>query len=485
MSNLSIGILLLSLSVTSPNPLLEHYTIIPALGTIKSIASSPTSVFIISDNYLVIFNTQTMDIEKTLHFDEDIHLLAYDRLYNELWIAGTAHIIRFNTAMFNLREYPFTDDVDRIGIETDYVYLDGSRTYRLHKRSGVIELAPGIPSDVVWFQHTAGNDIRTYPYLAPYNYFDEPQFSEVPLRQYPITTLYDDGIHLYVGTAGYGLLQYNKVSWSKKRIVYGPLSARIHKVKKYDSTYYFLTAEGISYIDSDTRTWNYYRTAHTLVSMTYSSNKLMISSGHSISQDNNGVYVTVRTFNTDILTLNADAGQVYIGTTSGLYRMYHGTSEPLSFGPDKYSVYTVYPTAEYIFAGGEYSLYKYDRTDNTWTEALPFGVKDIACINDTLFLLGVSNQLIQYAYGADTFQSEHEQSWILLPYFNIYDIDADDEVLYCASYSGIYYYEPITQSYRVIYNLPRTDFTNVFIVGDTLYAVSKENLLTLPLRYRD
>ena len=156
----------------------------------------------------------------------------------------------------------------------------------------------------------------------------------------------------------------------------------------------------------------------------------------------------------------------------------------MPFGPDRYAVYVVYPMDNEIFVGSETGFYKYNREFNKWLKEISFGVKDIVELKGALYLLGVNNQIIKYKnIQHDSLKSD--TTWILLPYFNIYDIDTDGEVLYCASYAGINYYEPGTEFYKVIYNLPRIKYDYVFAVDNNILAVSDKNIYSLPIEYRD
>ena len=115
---------------------------------------------------------------------------------------------------------------------------------------------------------------------------------------------------------------------------------------------------------------------------------------------------------------------------------------------------------------------------------LNFGVKDIVAINNDIFALGTNNQIMHYSNVADD-SPEADTNWYLLPYFNIYDIDTDSEVLYCATYAGIHYYDPASSLYKAIYNLPRIDYQYVFFVDNTILAISSDAVYSLPLEHRD
>lgn len=484
MINLLLCCSIFSVNIVPQNVFWDHYTIIPPLGQIKSLATSPFHVYAISDNYLLFLNKQTLNLEKTFYFDQEIDLVGYDGWYNDLWISQVDNMIRFTIASYSTREYAIPDKVNRFGIDQDYVYLASSKNYSLNKRTGEVKITNSFPENIKWYKKISGADIRNYAFLTPYYYYDEPSESQAPFYQFPITALYDDGMDLYVGTDGYGILKYNKVSWQKQRVTYGPLDSRIKRIRKFDNKIYFVSPSGISYYIATTGNWKYQRFTHRVVDLLPLKNHFIISFENRVSRIDGGIAFTLSNFPTDILSLGQDEECVYVGTRSGLFKIIKGTDVPIPFGPDRYSVHAVYPTADAIFVCGDFAVYKYNRKQNRWSKVLNYGVKDIVELKDELYLLGVNNQLIKY-HTLQGDVSSADTNWILLPYFNIYDIDTDGEVLYCASYAGIYYYEPDTELYKVIYNLPRVKYDYIFVVDENIVTVSNKVIYRLPIEYRD
>lgn len=484
MISLLLCCIFVSTTIAPQNAFWDHYTIIPPLGEIKSIATSPFYAFAISDNYLLFLNKQPLRLEKAIHFDQTIDIVGYDRWYDDLWITQENAIVRLTIASYNIQEYEIPAGVSKFGISQDYIYLVSSKNYSLNKRTGEISLASAFPENVTWYRKTTDADVRNYTFLTPYYYYDEPHESQTPFYRFPITALYDDGIDLYVGTGGYGILKYNTVSWQKQRLIYGPIDSRIRKVRKLNNTIYFLSPTGIAYSLSGTRDWKYHRFARKLVDVLPLKNYFVVSFENRLSRFDGGMVFSISNFPTDVISLSQDEENLYIGTRSGMFKIIKGTDIPLPFGPDRYAVHAIYPTEHAIYVGDDFALYSYHRGEKSWSKMLNLGVKDIIELNDELYLLGVNNQLIKYrtgesdAAGADT-------NWILLPYFNIYDIDTDGDVLYCASYAGMYYYEPHTEFYKVIYNLPRVQYDYVFVIDDTLVTVSNDVIYSLPIEYRD
>jgi len=481
MINLLFCCVLFSLDIAPQNVLWDHYTIIPPLGEVKSIAASPLSLLVISDNNLLIFEKYSLKLKKTLHFnDQNIYLLAYDRYSNEFWILGEKSIIRLTMPTYTLREYPVPEQAERLGVSRNYLYLDGVKNFSFDKRNGVTKLIQVFPEGIEWYKKTGDADIKKYPYLTPYYYFDEAKETQTPFARFRITALYDDGMDIYVGTRGYGILKYNKISWQKKRIIYGPLDLHIRQVKKFDDKVYFVSHLGLSFFTAGTDEWHYHRFVRGINNILLSNKELIITLGGEISRIDKGMTFTISTLTTDVLCLSADETSFYIGTSTGLYKLYKGTNDPMQFGPEGHAIYCVLPADGQIYAGGEFGFYRYDRDKKKWNKELNFGVKEIVQIKDVLYLLSTNNQLIKYRQGEDT-----DTNWVLLPYFNIYDIDSDDEVLYCATFAGIYYYEPDTELYKVIYNLPRIKYDYVFVTGENIISVSNSAIYSLPIEHRD
>jgi hypothetical protein len=474
-------------NVYPQNPVWDRYTIIPPLGTIHSITASDLNVFAASDQYLLFFNKLNYTFEKSVRFDCELTLIGYDKYTNDIWIVCPENIIRFNTLSFTLRAYPISEGIQRFALDMENVYFEGVKTgqkYALDKVIGTLTSITNFPVDLKWVGKSRESDIRQYPFLNPYYYYDDVQVSQTPFERYSITAIYDDGMYLYVGTDRYGLVKYNKTSWQKQRIVYGPVDPHIKKVEKFNEKVYFLCASGISYFHETDRSWKYLRLNRGASDLTTLGNEIFLARNNQLIRTSGTLEFPIGGFTNDILSLGSDSSYIYAGTRSGLFRIAKSTSTEIPFGPQRYAVYYVYPTEEAVYAAGEFALYKYSRGDRNWTTVLGFGVKDIVGLKDEIYALGTNNQIMRVLdEPADSLAPD--TGWVLLPFFNIYDIDADDEVLYCATYSGMYYYEPEDELYRIIYNLPRIQYDYVAVIDDQLIAVGKNSIYSLPLEHRD
>jgi hypothetical protein len=478
---------LLAVTIHPQNAMWDHYTVIPPLGAIRSIAVSDIQVFATSGQYLLFFDKIDYAFEKSIFFDCELELVGYDNYTNDLWIVCPDGLIRFNIMSYSLRTYPLSDPINRFSLDASNIYFESTGTterYALDKVLGTVSTINNFPENLRWYSKTTERAVRDYPFLNPYYYYDDTQVSQVPFENYPITALYDDGMHLYVGTDRFGLLRYNTVSWESQRVVYGPLDSEIRTVKKSDNNIYFLSAQGISYFQGDPHDWQYLRLSRQAYDMNITSDGLFIARNSRLLKTSGNLEFPVVNFRTDVLTINSDQDNIYIGTRSGLFRCIKGTNNAIPFGPEAYAVYYVYPDEDAVYVGGEFALYEYNRETEHWETSFNFGVKDIVGIDHEIYALGTNNQVMRTARAQED-STTADTSWLLLPYFNVYDIDTDQEVLYCATYAGLYYYEPNSGLYKVIYNLPRIPYEHIFVVGDTLIAVSKNSIYSLPLEYRD
>ena len=483
MSSFWLLSVLVSLTITPQNPLFEKYTILPPLGHVKAIATTPTLVCAVSDYHLILFDKFDLHIEKTFVFEEEPSLVGYDRSSSDLWVVTTAHVIRITLSSYAIREYTGITGVIRMGIDEHYVYLDGIEDRALNKRTGMLELVQGFPGNATWYKRTTSAEIKQYAFLTPYFYSDAQSYTDTPFAQYPITAIHEDGMDLYVGTDGYGLLKYNVVSLAHTRVIYGPLDLAIHRIRSFSDHVYFVSTHGISEYAPFESSWEYYRISRPAGDILMNNNGLLIGIDNRLSSWNAGVLITMGTPTHDIIALADDDSCIYIGTRSGMYKIYEGMHDLTAFGPDRSVVNTIYVTTRSIYTGGEFAMYEYDRATKQWSKILPFGIKDIARIDDRLYLLSMNNQLLYYAISDSSALADTQ--WMLLPYFNIYDIAVDDEVVYCASYAGVHYYEPGTGSYKVIYNLPRIHYYYIAVAHDRILAVADHALYSLPTKHRD
>ncbi len=469
------------------NAFWDHYSLIPPLGTVKSITSSNLHVYAISDDYLLFINKQNFTFEKCVYFRCEPYLVGYDQYTNDLWVVCRDTLIRFTTTTYSLRKFPFMHLVYRLAIDASNLYVETVMTnekYTINKATGAISSVSRFPDNLHWNKRTTASDIRKYPFLTPYYYFDDTDASQLPAQQYPITAIYDDGMYLYVGTDHYGILRYQTISWQSKRIVHGPLDGFIKQVRRDGQKIYFLSTSGISYLAHATKDWQYLRLDGRTTDFVIFNGNLLLATDNQIMRTSGALEFLHSALRTDILSLNSDTNSIYVGTRSGSFRIFKGSKDVLQFGPDQYAVYSIYPTDDAVYFGGEFALYKFDKETAAWSTVLDFGIDKIVGMHTSIYALGLNNQIIQYrSAGFDTLTPD--TSWTLLPYFNIYDIDVDDEVVYCATHSGIYYYDPATTQYKVIYNLPRLKYDHVFVVNDDIFAVAEGTIYTLPVEHRD
>ncbi|MEO0105842.1 MAG: hypothetical protein ABIL46_00750 [candidate division WOR-3 bacterium] len=475
-----------AIEIYPQNIFLDHYEIIPPLGKIKSIATSMNKIFVISDNYLLFFDKNTLELIRTTYFSQDISLVAYDPFYDELWISSVNSIVRYNISSGSVREYHFNNFVKSIGLTSDKVYILSQKKIALDRVTGKFEIVPEFPENTVWYNIFEKKLLDNYRFLSPFFYQDDLNETNDPFYQYEITALYQDGIYLYVGTNKYGILRYNTVSLVRDRIIYGPLSTYNVKLKKFNDKYYFISEAGISSLSSDGKNlWSYFRLSKKPGDFLSIGNEYIISFGSQLTKISGAVSLPITQFGNNIITLNFDQTSIYVGTVDGMYKILRETREPIEFGPDRYPIYVIYPSDEQIFVGGEFATYRFDQRLNQWFQIMPWGAKDICEVKSNFYFLTVDNQLIRYKPLGDSILVDNDTNVILLPYFNIYDIDSDGKILYCATGSGINYFDPETQLYNPIYNLPRIKYNNVAVVNEDIIAISDNCIYRLPIKYHD
>lgn len=483
---LALTSILGALEIYPQNIFLDRYELIPPLGKIKSIATSIDKVFAVSDNYLLIFDKKSLELLRTTYFKKEISLVGYDPFADELWISGVYSIIRYNFHLGTVREYGFPGVINGIGFDQQRVYISSQKKYAMDRINGNLEVVPQFPENVIWYKNFEKKQLNEYIFLTPYFYQDSLMQTNNPFHRYEITALYDEGQELYVGTDQYGILRYNKITMFRERIIYGPLVTRGVKLKKIATDYFFISSAGISLLKSeDIKNWYYFRLSGDPSDFLYINGDYIVSFGNQIASIRGAMTTPIAYFKNKIITINFDGMNIYVGTNNGMFKILRDTNEPLDFGPNRYPVYVIYPMDDQILVGGEHATYQYDRQQNRWFQIMPWGTRDICKLKSSLYFLTHENQLIKYPLFADSSAKEGDTVPSILPYFNIYDVDTDGEVLYCATGSGINYFEPLSANYNPIYNLPRIKYNHVAVVDEYIIAVSDENIYRLARKYRD
>lgn len=475
--------LLINSNIYPQNALMDRYTVLAPLGTVKSLATSNQSIFALNDDYLLIIDKNSMELENTVYIDEEVEMIGYDRYNTDLWFVCSDKIIRFSTTSFVMREFQIHFPVGRFAVDMNNLYIETARSsekYSLDKVIGTLTKINSFPQNLVWYTRISDTELRQYPFLSPYYYSDDIGISQMPFDQYPITALYDDGMYLYVGTHRYGILKYNKVSWQKERIITGPLDADIRTIRKSDSEILFISRSGISYFSGNSRSWRYQRFRDPITDAISYNDEVYVAQRNRVVRTEGTMEFPTETFDREILTLRTDSRDIYVGTNRGAFRITEGSGDATFFGPTDGAVYAIHPKPQAVYLGGEFGFYKYDKESNEWFTLLNFGTKDIVEAQENIYTLGTNNQIIRFPSTMTD-----SSTWELLPYFNIYDIDTDGTVVYCATYSGVYYYEADGKHYRIIYNLPRINYEHVNVIDDRLMAISDNVIYLLPLEYRD
>lgn len=479
---------LVQVNILPQNAALDRYTVVPPIGRVNSIAASSMQLYALSGDYLLFIDKNDLRLEAAFYLDCAPRLVGYDNYTGDLWILGRDRIVRIMTLTQSSREFPLPFPVDRFAVGAGSLYLErGASGDRLamDKVTGAIAPVSALPADLFWNRRLTEDDVTEHAFLSPYYYVDDVRASQTPFTQYPITAVFDDGLHLFVGTDRYGILKYNKISWQSERLVYGPLDMDISRCRAIDGEFVFLSRQGLSYLDPETGQWTYQRFRNTLVDMTAFNGKIHIVRPNRVLEVEGPLESPRGSFDETILSVGSDDENIYVGTRSGAFSIAGGTSSPAPFGPDRHAVYAIHPAPHAVYVGGEFGLYAYNREEKSWSTLLNVGAKDIVGLADDIYTLGTNNQLIRHPGVPRDTVTPPDTGWTLLPYFNVYDIATDGAVLYCATHAGIYYFEPRRGSYNVVYNLPRLSYERVFVAGGRLLAKTRDQLLSLPLEDRD
>lgn len=483
MINLGLCFFLYGLQIEPRNINLDRYDVIPPLGRVTSIASSALNVYALNDNYLVVFERPGLKIVRTIFFSPAPTLVAYDQA-DELWLTTSEGLVRYNLNLGSVREYPFSASISAIACGLNDVYFQSGRNCALEKTTGKFREVTAFPDGLKWSAVLTETEMRRFPYLIPYYYQDDLTSTRSAETRFPITALCEDGLDLFVGTSGYGLLKYNNISGQKVRVIYGPLDLNLRRVQKTDNGFYFITGTGVSRLDPKTGIWDYRRLNMALGDLFISDSNWTVTSGNTISYISGTAVFPMEEFSSLILSAATSPRYFYVGTGNGMFRIERGTSEALAFGPERRPVLAIAPVGDVTYVGTDMSLSRYRAGADKWERIFPRGVKKIVPLGSEIFFLGLDNQLIIFRPGAaDTVIGD--SSWVLLPYFNIYDIESDSTVLYCAGYNGLSYYEPGTGLFKPIYNLPRQKFNSVLVTDQYIFAVADRLIYRLPVTNRD
>lgn len=473
-----IAYFLIALQISPANPRLDRYEVVPTLGRINALAASAFDLYALSDQDLIVINKSDLRVTRTVAFDTPVFLMAYDQFRDELWLTASGYLIRYSLALGSIREYPFSSGtISALAVTPERVYFITNAVYSLQVMTGVIKKTTP-PEGLDWSQALTDEDLQKHPYLSPYYFRDEPGESQVPMNRFDITALLDDGLYVYAGTDRFGVLRYNALTLQHERIVYGPLDRQIRQARRVGDRIAFLTGAGLSFYDPRSARWSYRRLETPIVQFMAFDTTLLIASDSRLSTLTGTMVFPISEFPTRILSLGADEHRYFIGTEWGMFRIPRGTREPLDYGPDQGPIRSILTLDGRTYVGTDFALYRGDSIGTRWDTIMPFGVQKMIPLGPDLYCLGVNNQLIRCRPDADS-------QWTMLPYFNVYDIETDGAVVYCAGYNGLNYYDPGRGFYKPIYRLPRLAYRHVFLADGHLLVVADGGLYRLAVGDRD
>lgn len=469
---------LVALQVQPANPRLDRYEIVPALGRVGALAASAFDLYVLSDQELIVIRKSDLAVTRALSFSAPIDLMAYDRFRDELWLTAGNSLVRYNLFLGSCREYPVTTGaISALAVTPERIYFITDVPCALHVATGTIK--PASPPDGLnWAHGLTDEELRERPYLSPYYYRDGPGESRIPMTRFGITALLDDGLYLYAGTDRFGVLRYNTLTLQRDRIVYGPLDRRVRQVRRVGDRVAFLTEAGLSFYESHSNRWSYRRLDIPIAQFLTLDTTLLIASDTRLSALSGTMIFPVSDFPARVIALGADDRRYYIGTEWGMFQIPRGTREPLGFGPDRDPVRAILACGGHVYVGTDFALYRGDSTGTAWDTVMPFGVQKMLAVGSDLYCLSANNQLIRCRPDADS-------QWVLLPYFNVYDIETDGAVVYCAGYNGLNYYDPDRGFYKPVYRLPRVAYRHVFFADGRLLVVADDGLYRLAAADRE
>lgn len=454
----------------------DRYGIVAPLGRIASIATSIDRVFCVSDHYLVIMNRRRMTNTDVYRFDRPVQLGAYDMWFADLWLVTADTLVRFTPFSGSVRSFPLTVRVDSFAVGADALYAGGGELYRIDRSTGTTTPVAEVPAGLTWHKALTAGQLRRYPFLTPFHYRDPMAESTDPLRIYPITALHEDGVELYVGTNGYGLLRYNTLSLQMERAVYGPRSLGINDVRILGDDLYLAGDEGLSIL-GPSRQWRYAATALPVQDVVAIDSTLLVNEGQVLARLDKGLRFPLLSPAARITALTATDSAIYVGTTQGIMIWHALTGAQTLLARSEQAVQAIAVHEDRLYAGTSTAWLRYLPESGSWRPVINQGIAEAVGVGAWLYLRGDNRQLLRLS-------GENDQ-WELLPYYNINDIATDGTDLYCATVLGLSYLEASSGLMRYIVGLPREEYQRVVVHANMIYAFSRDRLYTLPTTVRD
>lgn len=445
-----------------------HYFEIPAMGRITSLAASFRNLVLANDNYLIFLDKEKYQVLNSVRLAESPRIVGYDIETADFWAVTEGRFLRIDEFTYSIREFRIEDALNIRGfaIGPGFLYwYKGAAPVRLNKRSGRVETVSSVPQDAQWFKLLSGDQLRQYPFLSPY-YLEDEKFN-----RYPITSLAEDGINLYIGTRDYGIFRYNKLTWESKHIAFAPYASPIRRIVKENNRLYFLSDNSVSFYDPSTDSFANFRYPNRIDAFIPFQNRFIISSRNRLlSIEANFVYPISEALE-QVTTFSRDGENILLATRDGLYELNPVINATEFIGLENITINKILPDSSVIYAATESGLFQYDRQTKNWEHLTSMPFRDIIKYGARHYLISTNNQL--YEYAADTMRG--------LPYMNITCLESDGRYLYLGTLIGLAIFDPVRNLYRPAPFLPKEKINSVVLTPTEAWLLTDRTVLKIAL----
>lgn len=448
-----------------------HYLEIPPMGTITSIASSPRHLLLVNDHRLVFLNkNERYRIVYAYAPPEPPNLVGYDIEYGDFFAVGTENFYRINEFTYSVRSYsvPRARTIAGFAIGPGYIYwYDGTALMRVNKRSGKVETAAAVPPEARWFRRADAQALRAFPFLSPY-YYEDSRFN-----RYPVTALAEDGMDLYVGTAGYGLFKYHRLTWEKSHITFSPYTSPVRRLLKQPGGLYFVGDFTVSWFDAAGDSFTNLRFDNRIDNLIPLQNKIYIGSANRLlSYEGNFVYPIAEPVE-NVRLFVQDGPDILYATRDGLYRLNVPANSVDYLGLEDAGINALLVDSTAIYAAGERGFFRYERSTTNWERLMNLPLLDALRFGDQYYFIAATRQLFVLSATTDTIMP--------LPYMNITCFDTDGQLVYLGTALGLAVYDPQRRTYRTAPYLPKEKINALALADDAIWLVTDRSILKMAL----
>jgi len=448
-----------------------RYLEIPPMGTIASIAASPNQLLLVNDQRLV-FLSKSEHYRIVYAYEPPEHpvLVGYDIEYGDFFVVGTEHFYRVNEFTYSVRSYGVPRALAIIGIAVGpgYIYWhDGLTLLRLNKRNGKVESTAAVPPEAKWFRLAGSQDLRAFPFLSPY-YYQDSRFN-----RYSITALAEDGMDLYVGTDGYGLFKYHRLTWEKSHITFSPYTSPVRRLLKRPEGLYFVGDFAVSWYDASGDSFTNLRFDNRIDDLIPLENKLYVGSANRLlSYEGSFVYPISEPIE-NVRLFRQDGADILYATRNGLYKLNVRVNSVEHLGLEDAGINAILVDSAAIYAAGERGFFRFERATAKWERLMNLPLLDALQFHDQYYFIAATRQLFVLSSTTDTIRP--------LPYMNITCFETDGRLLYLGTALGLAVYEPARRIYRTAPYLPKEKINALALTEDAIWLVTDRSILKMAL----